>query len=175
MHIEYIQAHGGVEGDSASIAMDVALISDYIKMPVNQKYGITGSLTGDIILAVGGVTEKVRSIMDLELDMMGACVPWQNKEDIEPLLVNSDCEFITHAGIPGVRIFRSDHRENPFDIFFIKTKYHAYNILMGIDRDEFEEKMVTRSRMDFEFMKTMKHNNGSTETRNEPEELVTPA
>ena len=156
MHIEYIQAHGGVEGDSASIAMDVALISDYIKVPVNQTYGITGSLTGDIILAVGGVTEKVRSIMDLDLSMNGACVPWQNREDIEPLLVNMECEQVMHGDIPGVRIFRSENRQAPFDIYFIKTKYHAYRILMNIDRDEFEEKMAERSRMDLDFMKSVK-------------------
>lgn len=156
MHIEYIQAHGGVEGDSASIAMDVALISDYIKVPVNQKFGITGSLTGDIILAVGGVTEKVRSIMDLDLDMMGACVPWQNREDIEPLLVNVECVIIMNGEIPGVRIFRVEGGQHPFDIYFIKTKYHAYKVLMGIEKNEFEERMVERSRMDFEFMKSMK-------------------
>ncbi len=46
MYVEYIQAHGGVEGDSASVAMDIALVSDYIKQPVNQRYGVTGSLTG---------------------------------------------------------------------------------------------------------------------------------
>jgi len=42
MYVEYIQAHGGVEGDSASVAMDIALVSDYIKQPVNQRYGVTG-------------------------------------------------------------------------------------------------------------------------------------
>ncbi len=160
MHIEYIQAHGGVEGDSASIAMDAALISDYIKCPVNQKFGITGSLTGDIILAVGGVTEKVRSIMDPDLNMMGACVPWQNRADIEPLLVNTECEFIMNGEIPGVRIFRTGNRGNPFDIYFIKTKYHAYQILMDIGKDEFEERMAERSRMDFEFMKSMDRSEG---------------
>ncbi|MGD9245850.1 MAG: ATP-binding protein, partial [Desulfobacterales bacterium] len=81
MHVEYIQAHSGVEGDSASVAMDIAIISDYIKQPVNQKIGVTGSLTGDIILAVGGVTEKIISIMDPVLGMEGACIPWQNKHD----------------------------------------------------------------------------------------------
>ena len=29
MHIEYVQAHGGVEGDTVSAAIDVALVSDY--------------------------------------------------------------------------------------------------------------------------------------------------
>lgn len=158
MHIEYIQAHGGVEGDSASIAIDIALISDYIKQPVSQRYGITGSLTGDIILAVGGVTEKIRSIMDSELNMKGACIPWQNKNDIEPLLINKKSQGIMNDKIPGIRIFREKGEKSPFDIYFIKTKYNAYKVLMGIDRDEFEKKMTDRSKKDFEFMQSMKKN-----------------
>ena len=58
MYMDYVQAHGGVEGDSASVAMDIALISDFVKQPVNQRYGVTGSLTCDIILAVGGIDRK---------------------------------------------------------------------------------------------------------------------
>lgn len=148
MHVEYIQAHGGVEGDSASVAMDVGLISDYIKQPVNQRYGVTGSLTGDIILAVGGVTEKVRSIMDPDLGMDGACVPWQNKHDIEPLLINSTYEYIQKEEIPGLRIYRSDSRKAPFDIYFCKTKYDAYKVLLGLDREEVEKRMAERSMND---------------------------
>ena len=150
MHIEYIQAHGGVEGDSASVAMDVGLISDYIREPVNQKYGVTGSLTGNIILAVGGVTEKIKSIMDPELGMEGACIPWQNKQDVEPLLVNSDFEYIQNNEIPGVRIYRDIKKQKFFDIFFCKTKYNAYKILMGLDKKEVEEKIAARSREDHE-------------------------
>lgn len=148
MHVEYIQAHGGVEGDSASVAMDVALISDFIRQPVNQKYGVTGSLTGDIILAVGGVTEKVRSIMDPGLGMEGACIPWQNKHDIEPLLINTEYEYLQKDEIPGIRIFRFENKKDPFDIYFCKTKYNAYKILMGLDKKRVEEKMTMRSSQD---------------------------
>ncbi|RJR17838.1 MAG: hypothetical protein C4581_07195 [Nitrospiraceae bacterium] len=155
MHIEYIQAHGGVEGDSASVAMDVGLISDYIQQPVNQKYGITGSLTGEIILAVGGVTEKVRSIMDTQLTMEGACIPWQNKYDIEPLLVNMEFEYTQKDDIPGIRIFRTEGRKDPFDIYFCKTKYDAYKILMGLKREEIEDRMMERSKKDMEFMRSI--------------------
>ena len=151
MHIEYIQAHGGVEGDSASVAMDVGLISDYIQQPVSQKYGITGSLTGDIILAVGGVSEKVRSIMYTDLTMLGVCVPWQNKYDIEPLLINMEFEYIQEQEVPGIRIFRTEGKEDPFDIFFCKTKYNAYRILMGLSREDVENRMTERSKRDIEF------------------------
>ena len=153
MHVEYIQAHGGVEGDSASVAMDIALISDYIKQPANQKYGVTGSLTGDIILAVGGVTEKLRSIMDSFLGMEGACIPWQNKLDVEPLLINTEFEYIQKDDIPGIRIYRKAGRQEPFDIYFCKTKYNAYKIVMGLNRHEVEQRMAER---DLAFVQNLK-------------------
>jgi Lon-like ATP-dependent protease len=156
MYVEYIQAHGGIEGDSASVAMDIALISDYIKQPVNQRFGVTGSLTGDIILAVGGVTEKIRSIMDPVLGMEGACIPWLNKHDIEPLLINTDNEYIQKDEIPGIRIYRIKGRKDPFDIYFCKTKYNAYKILMGLDRENVENRMADRSKLDLEFMLNLK-------------------
>ena len=153
MYVDYIQAHGGVEGDSASVAMDIALISDFVKQPVNQRYGVTGSLTGDIILAVGGVTEKIRSIMDPELGMEGACIPWLNKRDIEPLLINAESKYIQNDDIPGIRIYRAENRKEPFDIFFCKTKYNAYKILMGLAKEEVESRMAQRSKNDLEFMR----------------------
>ncbi len=161
MHIEYIQAHDGVEGDSASVAMDIGLISDYIQQPVNQKYGITGSLTGEIILAVGGVTEKVRSIMDIDLTMDGACIPWQNKYDIEPLLVNMDFEYIQKEEVPGIRIYRTEGKKDPFDIYFCKTKYNTYRIVMGLSREDVENKMMERSRKDLEFMQHVAERSGN--------------
>ena len=130
--------------------MDVALISDYIRRPVNQTMGVTGSLTGDIILPVGGVTEKLRSIMDPELGMTGACIPWQNKHDIEPLLINAEAEYIQNGDVPGIRIYRSEQRRDPFDVFFCKTKFCVYWILMEIDRQSLESLMIQRSRKDLE-------------------------
>ena len=153
MYVDYIQAHGGVEGDSASVAMDIALISDFVKQPVNQRYGVTGSLTGDIILAVGGVTEKIRSIMDPTLGMEGACIPWLNKRDIEPLLINTESEYIQNDDIPGIRIYRAEEKKEPFDIFFCKTKYSVYKILMGLPKEEVESRMAQRSKNDLEFMR----------------------
>jgi len=162
MYVEYIQAHGGVEGDSASVAVDIALVSDYIKQPVNQRYGVTGSLTGDIILAVGGVTEKIRSIMDPDLGMEGACIPWLNKYDVEPLLINTENEYIQKDEIPGIRIFRMSEQRDPFDIYFCKTKYNAYQILMGLGKEEIQTRMVERSKENLAFMQNLKGNQDRT-------------
>ncbi len=152
MHIEYIQAHGGVEGDSASAAIDVALVSDFIRQPVDPKFAVTGSLTGDIILAVGGITEKVRSIMDPFLGMRGVCVPWQNKHDIQPLLINCRTEYLQHGAIPGIRIHREGDTPAPFDVYFCKTKWHVYQILMAVERDQVERRMAERCQRDSELI-----------------------
>lgn len=142
-----------MEGDSASAAIDVALISDFIRQPVNAKFAVTGSLTGDIILAVGGVTEKLRSIMDPFLGMSGACVPWQNKHDIEPLMINKHSEYLQREDIPGIRIYRNGVDQDPFDVYFCKTKWHAYQIMMNIDRDQVERRMADRCRRDADVVK----------------------
>jgi Lon-like ATP-dependent protease len=163
MYVEYIQAHGGIEGDSASVAMDIALISDFVKQPVNQRYGVTGSLTGDIILAVGGVTEKIRSIMDPALGMEGACIPWLNKRDIEPLLINAESEYIQNNDIPGIRIYRAEEKKEPFDIYFCKTKYNVYKILMELTKEEVESRMAQRSKNDLEFMRNAQDSSSHTE------------
>ncbi|MGD9226066.1 MAG: ATP-binding protein [Desulfobacterales bacterium] len=168
MYVDYIQAHGGVEGDSASVAMDIALISDFVKQPVNQRYGVTGSLTGDIILAVGGVTEKIRSIMDPALGMEGACIPWLNKRDIEPLLINSENEYIQNDDIPGIRVYRAEEKKEPFDIYFCKTKYNAYKILMGLPKEEVESRMAQRSKSDLEFMR----NAEAASIQTQPSDLI---
>jgi Lon-like ATP-dependent protease len=83
--------------------------------------------------------------------MEGACVPWQNKRDIEPLLINMEYEYIQKEEIPGIRIYRSPERQDPFDIYFCKTKYNAYKVLMGLNAQEVEERMAERSRSDMAF------------------------
>lgn len=106
-----------------------------------------GSFAYDIILAVGGVTEKIRSIMDPFLGMSGACLPWQNKHDIQPLLINCRSEYLLQEDIPGIRIYRQGD-EAPFDVYFCKTKWHVYQIMMHIDRDQVERRMADRCRRD---------------------------
>ena len=93
--------------------------------------------------------------MDPDLGMEGACIPWLNKRDIEPLLINADSEYIQTDDIPGIRIYRAEGRKEPFDIFFCKTKYNAYKILMGLDKKKVETLMVQRSKSDLDFMRNV--------------------
>jgi Lon-like ATP-dependent protease len=49
-------------------------------------------------------------------------------------------------------------KKNPFDIYFCKTKYNAYKILMGLGREEIQAKMVERSKDNLAFMQNLKGN-----------------
>ena len=64
--------------------------------------------------------------------------------------------FCNECGSEQGCIYRDEGQANPFDIYFCKTKYNAYKILMGLDRQEVEDRMAERSRADLEFLQGLK-------------------
>ena len=60
------QSYGGVDGDSASAAELIALLSALAEAPIEQSFAITGSINqfGDI-QAIGGVNEKIEGFFDI--------------------------------------------------------------------------------------------------------------
>ncbi|HUY70147.1 MAG TPA: S16 family serine protease, partial [Candidatus Baltobacteraceae bacterium] len=80
MHVQFLQVEG-VEGDSASISVAVAIISAMENLPVDQSIAMTGSLSvrGEV-LPVGGVTSKVEAAINSGLKKV--IVPYTNKDDI---------------------------------------------------------------------------------------------
>ncbi len=60
------QSYGGVDGDSASAAELIALLSSLAEAPIDQSFAITGSVNqfGDI-QAIGGVNEKIEGFFDV--------------------------------------------------------------------------------------------------------------
>jgi len=60
------QSYGGVEGDSASTAELVALLSALAELPVDQGLALTGAVNqlGEV-QAIGGVNEKIEGFFDL--------------------------------------------------------------------------------------------------------------
>ena len=60
------QSYGGIEGDSASVAELVALISAIASIPVRQDLAVTGSLNQHgQVQAIGGVNEKIEGFFDI--------------------------------------------------------------------------------------------------------------
>ena len=81
MHVQFLQTYEGVEGDSASISIAVAIISAMEGIPVKQEIAMTGSLSvrGEV-LPVGGVTGKTEAAIEAGLKQI--IVPKSNAEDI---------------------------------------------------------------------------------------------
>ena len=80
IHVQFLNTHG-VEGDSASITIATAIISDLEGFPIRQDIAMTGSLSvrGEV-LPVGGVTAKIEGAM--KSGIREVIIPWLNQEDI---------------------------------------------------------------------------------------------
>ncbi len=81
VHIQFLQTYEGVEGDSASIAVAVSVISAMESIPIDQTIGMTGSLSvrGEV-LPVGGITGKVQACVEAGLEKV--IIPKSNFEDV---------------------------------------------------------------------------------------------
>ena len=83
IYIQFLQvaSGGGVEGDSASIAVATAVLSALKGIPIRQDTAMTGSLSvrGEV-LAIGGVTQKIEAA--IQAGIKRVIVPRANKEDV---------------------------------------------------------------------------------------------
>ncbi|TKJ17619.1 ATP-dependent protease LonB [Candidatus Woesearchaeota archaeon B3_Woes] len=81
IYVQFLQTYEGVEGDSASIAIAISIISALKKIPIKQDTALTGSLSvrGDV-LPIGGVSAKVEAA--LEAGIKNVIVPKSNLRDI---------------------------------------------------------------------------------------------
>jgi Lon-like ATP-dependent protease len=81
IHIQFLQTYGGVEGDSASVSVAVAVISALEDIEVKQDVAMTGSLTvrGEV-LPVGGVTSKIEAA--IEAGLKKVIIPQSNLKDV---------------------------------------------------------------------------------------------
>ena len=79
--VQFLQTYEGVEGDSASVSVAVAMISAFKNVPVDQSVGMTGSLTvrGEV-LPVGGVTQKIEAA--IEAGLKKVIIPKSNEKDV---------------------------------------------------------------------------------------------
>jgi Lon-like ATP-dependent protease len=81
IHIQFLQTYEGVEGDSASISIAVAVISALEKVGVRQDVALTGSLSvrGEV-LPVGGVNQKIEAAVEAGINTV--IIPKSNERDV---------------------------------------------------------------------------------------------
>jgi len=81
VYVQFLQTYEGVEGDSASVAVAIAVISALKGLPIKQNVAMTGSLSvrGEI-LPVGGVGSKVEAAIEAGLEKV--LIPKSNLKDV---------------------------------------------------------------------------------------------
>jgi len=94
IHIQFLQAYSGVEGDSASVSVAVSILSALTNIPIKQSVAMTGSLSiwGEV-LPVGGVSAKVEAAINAGIKEV--IIPASNTDDL--VLSNPKAIKITPA------------------------------------------------------------------------------
>lgn len=87
-HISFEQLYGIVDGDSASVAEVVCMISSLTKLPIKQNIAVTGSINqfGEV-QPIGGVNEKIEGFFSVckevnTIEGKGVLIPASNKDDL---------------------------------------------------------------------------------------------
>lgn len=85
--IVFEQSYAGVDGDSASLAELLALLSALAGAPVKQSLAVTGSVNQlGVVQPVGGVNEKIEGFFDVcarrGLDGQGVIIPAPNRRHL---------------------------------------------------------------------------------------------
>jgi Lon-like ATP-dependent protease len=80
VHIQFLGTHG-IEGDSASVTIATAIMSDLLNLPVRQDLAMTGSLSvrGEV-LPVGGTSAKIEGAASVGITQI--LIPAANYEDV---------------------------------------------------------------------------------------------
>lgn len=94
-HLSFEQIYGLIEGDSASVAEMLCILSAVSKKPIRQNISVTGSLNqfGEV-QPIGGVNEKIEGFYKVcklvdSVENKGVLVPSSNKDEI---ILNSEVE-----------------------------------------------------------------------------------
>ncbi|HIH79324.1 MAG TPA: ATP-dependent protease LonB, partial [Candidatus Poseidoniia archaeon] len=81
IHVQFVGAYEGVEGDSASVSIAAAVISALEEAEVDQSIALTGSLSvRGQVLPVGGVTAKIEAAA--EVGIRKVLIPEANVQDV---------------------------------------------------------------------------------------------
>ncbi len=82
------QSYGGVDGDSASVAELLCLLSALADVPLRQDLAVTGSINQwGKVQAIGGVNEKIEGFFDVCYEYgltgtQGVCIPESNAQNL---------------------------------------------------------------------------------------------
>ncbi len=119
--ISFEQSYSYIEGDSASIAETLALLSSFAEIGLKQNIAVTGSMNQDgIIQPIGGVNEKIEGFYEIckltgNLKGSGVAIPKLNVKN----LILSD-EIIESVGKKEFNIYTLETIDDAIQLFTSK-------------------------------------------------------
>ena len=134
-HLSFEQIYGKIDGDSASVAEIISMLSALSKVPVKQNIALTGSVNqfGEV-QPIGGVNHKIEGffaackVLDTVKDK-GVLIPLSNADD---LVLNEEVE--------------QEIKNGNFHIYTMTSIDDAIQVLMGDSEENFESLMLTISK-----------------------------
>lgn len=133
VNISFEQSYGGIDGDSATLAETCAILSNLSNIPINQTFGITGSMNqkGEAQI-IGGVNDKIegfyRTCKAKNENIIGkVIIPRANIED---LMLSQE--------------ILDSMREDKFKIYAIDTVYEAVELLMDKDYESVKRQICLK-------------------------------
>lgn len=133
LHVSFEQSYGIIDGDSASVAEMIVMLSSITGKPIKQNIAVTGSLNQfKEVQAIGGVNEKIEGFFNIckELNTInnkGVLIPSENTDE---LILNDEIEQAVERGyfhiykmdtlddaIETLLLEEGDSLENFFELF----------------------------------------------------------
>ncbi|AGK97743.1 AAA family ATPase [Clostridium pasteurianum] len=141
-HLCFEQLYGKIEGDSASVAEALCMVSSLSKIPIKQNIAVTGSINqfGEI-QPIGGVNEKIEGFFNVckiidTIEDKGILIPARNadsiilKDEVEEAIKNNKFHIYTMEGInDAMDVMMGNDSLNSYKIIkFAKEEIDKYKI-----------------------------------------------
>ena len=129
-YVSFEQVYGTIDGDSATVAEYLAILSSISKIPIKQNIAVTGSLNlmGEV-QPIGGVKEKIEGFYDV-------CMACGVNSGINVLIPETNINELIL--LPEVEECVKTKR---LHIFSMKNIKEAIEITMGVSYEEVLEKI----------------------------------
>ncbi|WP_346928259.1 AAA family ATPase [Clostridium sp.] len=142
-NLSFEQLYGVIDGDSASVAEALAIISALCKIPIKQNIAITGSINQfGQVQPIGGVNEKIEGFFEVckimdDIEDKGVIIPLSNKDN---LVLSREVERAIFEG--KFKICTMETVEDAMELIFDAGEISMDNIMDLISKQcmEYEKK-----------------------------------
>lgn len=150
-HLSFEQLYGKIDGDSASVAEVISMISALSKIGIRQNIAVTGSINqfGEV-QPIGGVNEKIEGFYKIcklvdKVEGKGVLIPESN---IDSLVLNGEVEEEIRKG--NFHIYSMSSIKDALEILMGEEALGYKEIMNGVEKEikKYTDKRVTRKKQE---------------------------